>query len=257
MAADPSKKDSEPKKRNKTKKVYELGLEDKDRLAENLGGGLPRGCIGVIEAEYGGGKSSMSQRFAYGFCEEGYNVTYVSTELDMKAFLQQMKSLGYGGIRKHILFENLLFLPAYLDEKSNEDLLTRLMDTEKMWKSDIIIIDTFDAILRNDKKFENLIKEDEERQGALEIITFFRKIASQNKTLVLTIDPTTLNKEALSPFRGISDVHLEIGMEEIGNQTRRFINIKRFSGMGEQVGDSIGFDVRADMGIVIESREVA
>jgi flagellar protein FlaH len=37
---------------------------------------------------------------------------------------------------------------------------------------------------------------------------------------------------------------------------RRQINVRRFAGMGAQVGDTIGYSVRSDAGIVIESRSV-
>ncbi len=58
------------------------------------------------------------------------------------------------------------------DEQNRQDLLTDLMDEETIWSADVIIIDTFDAILRNDPKFEALVRENEERQAALEIISF-------------------------------------------------------------------------------------
>ncbi|RZN62663.1 ATPase domain-containing protein [Methanonatronarchaeum sp. AMET6-2] len=238
-------------------KIYSLGLEGRDRLKEKIGGGIPKGSIMAIEAEYGGGKSVLSQRFAYGFCEEGYRVTYLSSELRASSFIDQMDSLNYN-VEKHLLDENLLFLHAYMnrDEKGGGKPLSKIMDAEVMWKADVIIIDTFDAILRNDKKFDHLVRESEERQGALEIISFFRDLASAGKTIILTIDPTTLNEEVLSPFRAITDVHLQINMEEIGNDISRTIHVNRFSGMGQQVGDRIGFSVRPDIGVVIESRSV-
>jgi flagellar protein FlaH len=46
-------------------------------------------------------------------------------------------------------------------------------------------------------------------------------------------------------------------MVEVGNDVRRQISVMRFAGMGEQVGDSIGYSVRSGTGIVIESRSVA
>jgi len=46
-------------------------------------------------------------------------------------------------------------------------------------------------------------------------------------------------------------------MVEVGNDIRRQVQVKRFAGMGEQVGDTIGFSVRSGTGIVIESRTVA
>jgi flagellar protein FlaH len=245
--------------------LYSIGLKERDRLDKELGGGIPPGSIVLMEGDYGAGKSAISQRFAYGLCEEGHTVTNLSTELTVGSFLEQMHSLDYDVV-DHMLDENVLFLHADIgdnnnfsggDEGDRKELLRRLMEAELMWESDVVIIDTFDAILRNDPKFEALVRQNEERQAALEIISFFRDIISRGKVIVLTVDPTTLDEEALGPFRSIADVFLELEMVEVGNDVRRQISVLRFAGMGEQVGDSIGYSVRSGTGIVIESRSVA
>jgi len=246
--------------------LFSIGLKERDRLDKELGGGLPPGSIVLIEGDYGAGKSAISQRFSYGLCEEDHTVTLLSTELTVGSFLEQMHSLDYGMV-DHMLDEDILFLHADIGDSKNTfseeddsdrmDLLKRLMDAEVMWESDVIIIDTFDAILRNDPKFEALVRQNEERQAALEIISFFRDVISDGKVIVLTVDPTTLEEEALGPFRSIADVFLELEMVEVGNDVRRQISVLRFAGMGEQVGDTIGYSVRSGTGIVIESRSVA
>jgi len=246
--------------------LFSLGLDDHDRLNKELGGGIPPGSIILVEGDYGAGKSAMSQRFTYGLCEEGHDVTYLSTELTVGSFLDQMHSLSYDMV-DHMLDENVLFLHADIgdsntfsgndDEQERKELLRRLMEAEVMWEGDVIVIDTFDAILRNDPKFEALVRQNDERQAALEIISFFRDIISEGKCIMLTVDPSTLDEEAIGPFRAIADVFIELEMIEVGNDTRRQINVLRFAGMGEQVGDTIGFSVRSGTGIVIESRSVA
>ena len=243
---------------------YSLGLDDRDRLNKQLGGGIPTSSIVLLEGEYGAGKSVMSQRFAYGLCETGRSVTYLSTELTLRGFINQMHSLDYG-VEDHLLDERLLFLPANLEtqalsndgDRERKQLLRRLMDARQMWQADVVIVDTFDAILRNDPTFEMLIRQNEERQAALEIISFFRDVVSRGKDVVLTVDPTTLDDETIGPFRAIADVFLELEMVNVGSDVRRHIAVKRFAGMGEQVGDTIGYSVRSGAGVVIESRSVA
>jgi flagellar protein FlaH len=246
--------------------LLSLGLDDHDRLNKELGGGIPPGSIVLVEGDYGAGKSAMSQRFSYGLCEEGYTVTYLSTELTVGSFIDQMHSLSYDMV-EHLLDENILFLHADIgdsntfsgddDDQDRKELLKRLMEADVMWESDFVIIDTFDAILRNDPKFEALVRQNEERQAALEIISYFRDVISRGKSVMLTVDPTTLNEDAISPFRAIADVFIELEMVEVGNDVRRQISVLRFAGMGEQVGDTIGYSVRSGTGIVIESRSVA
>ena len=155
--------------------LYSLGLDDHDRLNKELGGGIPPGSIVLVEGDYGAGKSAMSQRFSYGLCEEGHDVTYLSTELTVGSFLDQMHSLSYDAV-DHLLNEDLLFLHADVSDgntfsgggkdEDRKQLLKRLMEAELMWEADVIIIDTFDAILRNDPKFEALVRQNDERQAA-------------------------------------------------------------------------------------------
>jgi len=241
-------------------------MGDHDRLNKELGGGIPRGSIVLMEGDYGAGKSAISQRMTYGLCEQDTTVSFLSTELTVSGFLDQMNSLSYDVV-EHLLYERLLFLHADLDsggvlsggsdEDSRMDLLSRLMEAETMWTADVIVMDTFDAILRNDPTFESLIRKNEERQAALEIISFFRDMISEGKIIVLTVDPSTVDEDAIGPFRAIADVFIELEMVEVGNDVRRQISVKRFAGMGEQVGDTIGYSVRSGTGIVIESRSVA
>jgi flagellar protein FlaH len=233
-------------------------------MKEELGGGIPRGSIVLMEGDYGAGKSVISQRLSYGFTDEGVTVTFISTELSVRGFLDQMHSLEYHMV-KPLLNEEILYIHAELDsggalsgqERDRKELLRRLMEAEEIWNGDVIIIDTFDAILRNDPQFEALVRQNEERQAALEIISFFREVTSRGKTIILTVDPTTVDEETMGPFRSIADVFIELEMVEVGNDVRRNIFVKRFAGMGEQVGDRIGFSVRSGIGIVIESRSVA
>ena len=245
--------------------LISLGMEDHDRLNKELGGGIPRGSIVLLEGDYGSGKSAISQRFSYGFTQENSSVTFLSTELTVTGFIDQMHSLSYD-IVKPLLREELLFLHADFDtagalrgeqETERKQLLKRLMEAETMWQPEVVIIDTFDAILRNDPTFESLVRQNDERQAALEIISFFRDMISDGKIIVLTVDPSTVDEEAIGPFRSIADVFIEIQMIEVGNDIRRQLQVKRFAGMGEQVGDTIGFSVRSGTGIVIESRSVA
>ena len=247
--------------------LYSLGLGERDRLNKELGGGIPQGSIVLVEGDYGAGKSALSQRFSYGLCDQDVSVTLLSTELTVRGFIDQMHSLDYG-VEEHMLDELLLFLHADVDtggntlrgnpeESDRKKLLKRLMEADVMWDADVIVIDTFDAILRNDPNFEALVRQNEERQAALEIISFFRDIVTQGKVIILTVDPSTVDEEAIGPFRSIADVFLELQMAEVGNDVRRSIQVRRFAGMGEQVGDSIGFSVRSGTGIVIESRSVA
>lgn len=255
-------------------RLYSLGLEDTDRFSENIGGGMPKGSIVLVEGSHSSGKSIIAERMAYGFCTEGYSVGFLSSEKNMGEFIDQMDSLGYGrdmfsekdGFEKYILNNKLIYTYSNMGTggltresprgNSRLGLLDQLINAQELWDNDIIIIDTFSSILRNDPSFEGLVKGDE-RQEALEIISFLRELISNGKTVILTVEQSNLDGEEIMPFRSISDVYLELKTSVVGNDTRREIKVHRYAGVGgEQVGQSIGFEVREGTGIVIQNRTV-
>ena len=125
--------------------ILSIGLEGHDQLNAELGGGFPPGSIVLMEGDYGAGKSALSQRFSYGFTQEDTTVTYLSTELTVSGFIDQMHSLSYD-VTSELLEEQLLFLSADFDsggalrgneDKERKELLKRLMDAEAMWEPDV------------------------------------------------------------------------------------------------------------------------
>lgn len=237
--------------------MYSIDMENIDRVKEKLGGGLPEGCIVLLEGNYGGGKSALTQRFAYGLCQAGHTVTYISTELRVNRFLDQMNALGYNKIESTLLQEKMLFLHADLGKfKGKRELLRKMSESKAIWKAEVIIIDTFDAILRNDASFEDMITKDEGRGAALSIISFFRDMIGRGKTIIITVDPANVSEEVINPFRSVADVYFYIEMMEVGSEIKRSINVNRHAGGGDKLGDKIGFSVRPGVGIVIESRSI-
>lgn len=234
--------------------LYSLEV-GKDTFNRKLGGGIPKSSIVWIEGEYGAGKSIFAQRFTWGFCRQGHSVSYLTPELDFDGFMNQMNSLNYD-ITKPLLDLNLLFLEVPIESGSNY--VDKLMDSKIVWKGDVTLIDSFDRLLRNDKEFDSLLraKGNEEKEISQRLITYLRKTITSGKTVILLADPTNLSKEALTPFRSVADVLFKLKMIDVGGSTRRTLDVKRFSGMGKQVGDSIGYSVRSGMGLTMESREV-
>jgi len=247
--------------------LYNLGLEERDRVNPSLGGGLPEGSIVLLEGQHGAGKSVITQRFCYGLCETGTTVTYVSAELTAGGLIKQMGSMEYDVV-DHLLREQMLFLHADVDTKDTingddaevtegRELLTQLMRAEVMWRSDVIIFDGFDSILLHDPHYEAISERDDADDIMQNLITFFRQIVGQGKTVVLTANPDSLPKNALRPLRDVSDVYLSLEMEAIGNEVRRKMVVKKFAGMGNQVDDNIGFAVQSGRGLTIVTRTVA
>jgi flagellar protein FlaH len=248
--------------------LYSLGLEDRDRVNPTFGGGLPAGSIVLIEGEHGAGKSVLTQRFCYGLAETGTHVTYVTTERTITGFIDQMLSLDYD-ITDHLLHEQMLFLHADVDtierldtdggsETAEErELLTRLMEANVMWRSNVVIFDGFDSILLHDPRYEAIRQHGDEDDVVQNLISFFRRIVADGKSVVLTVNPSSLSDSALRPLREVADVYLSLQMESVGQDVRQNIMVRKFAGMGNQVNDNIGFDVQSGRGFLIVNRTVA
>lgn len=242
---------------------YSIGLEDRDRLNHSLGGGFPRGSIVLLEGGYGDGKSILAQRMTKGFCEEGYYVSYLSTELTASGFLNQMHSLAYD-VDRFLLEERLHFLAADVDtqatlagEPPRRELLTKLMQPLPMWRADVVIVDTLDAILRNDVRFSAIAATGEAQRAIQNLVSYLRQITAGETTVVLTVDPQSLDERALRPLRELADVYFQLTAQQVGQSIRRSVVVRRFVGMANRVNDSIGFSVQPNRGIVVESRTVA
>ncbi|GAD51311.1 hypothetical protein MBEHAL_0071 [Halarchaeum acidiphilum MH1-52-1] len=252
--------------------LYELGLEDSDRVSNAFGGGLPSGSLVLVEGEHGAGKSVLGQRFCYGLCETGSTATYVSQEETSASFIEQMRSLDYDPV-DHLLHERLLFLHADVDtfdaiDESRRDrsaaedgprreLLTRMMNAGTMWRSDVVVLDGFDAILLSDPQFQRALEETREDDVIQNVLSFFRQLLADGKTVVVTVNPESLSERALRPLRDTSGVYLRLNTKQVAGDVRREIIVKKFANMVDQVDDSISFDVQVDRGITIVTRTVA
>lgn len=239
-------------------RVHSLGLTDRDRVDASFGGGLPAESTVLIEGSDGSGKSVISQRLAYGMACEGTSVAYLSSELSLPEFVEQMHSLSYDVVDL-LLDERLLFLEADVDTRNwtggrERDLLSRLAGAEVLWRGEVVIVDRLDSIVRNDPRFDG----SPDGEDVMEtLVGFFRRKARRGVTVVLTFDPDGIDGAVLRPLRSVADVYLELEVNAVGQELRRNVVVRRFTGMAAPVDDTIGFTVQQGRGITIESRTVA
>lgn len=228
--------------------MYKFEIE-RDGLHRNLGAGFPKGSVGLLEGKYGAGKSAILQRLAYGFLKNGVTVTYISTELTTKGFIEQMKSLDYP-ITPYLLNRDLLYVPVFPligEAVPRQKFLDKLMDTRELYEREVTIVDTFSS----------LVKADLRGQRAIQVLAFFKKLAGLNRTVLLSVDPVDIDEQTLAPLRTDSDIYLTISLGTIEGSTVRALNVNRFGGSLEPVGDSIGFRIEPKIGFIIDITTVA
>lgn len=210
---------------------------------------MPKGTLGLLEGKYGAGKSAILQRFAYGFLKNGVTVTYISTELTTKGFIEQMRSLDYP-VTPYLLNRDLLYIPVFPligEAIPRHEFLDKLMETKELYEREVTIIDTFSSLVKNDLR----------GQRGIQALSFFKKLAGLNKTILLSVDPVDLDEKTLAPLRADTDLYLSISMGSIEGSTVRALNVNRFGGSQEPVGDSIGFRIEPKIGFIIDITTVA
>lgn len=228
--------------------LYEFEL-DRDGLHRSLGEGFPKGMIALVIGEYGAGKSAIMQRLCYGFLRNGVTVTYVSTELTTKGFIDQMKSLEYPVVN-YLLSGNLLFIPVYpLIGKAvpRDEFLNKLMEAKQLYDRNILIIDTFSSLTKKDLKGSR----------SLQVLAFFKKLTALNKTILLTMDQDEIPEHILSPFQSDSEIYITIKKSVFEGATTRTMQVHRFGKTTEPVTDAIGFRIEPKIGFIIDITTVA
>jgi flagellar protein FlaH len=224
--------------------IFKIDLEG-DELHSKLGGGIPKNSVILIEAAPGIGKSILVQRFTYGALMNDVKVSYVSTELPVVGFMNQMESLKYH-IRDRFLNGQLKFASIFSgmrDIQYQENLINKIIKAKKIIDSDIIIIDSLSDVL---------VKKDLNLADSFKLVSELKKIASKNKTVILCVEPTTVSDKLLGILRNVAEVHIEMGEKEQYGFKIYFMLVKRFNGAQGDVEKELPFKVRAGIGLVVE-----
>ena len=223
---------------------YSIGIE-RDELNKQIGGGIPKNSLILIEGEDGSGKSVICQRIIFSLLSQKIKTTYISSELNTLDFLSQMNSINYD-VKDFILDNSLLFItmvPFFGKVEFDEGFLQKVIDSKKIFESEIIVFDTLSFLLVKAKATTN---------EYLKIINFFRNLIYLNKTVIFTIDPTRLDKKLLEMLRETADIYTHIEMSEIGSDTIRVFSIKRFKRPKDLYSEKIAFRVEPKEGLLID-----
>jgi flagellar protein FlaH len=226
--------------------VYGFQLKG-DELHKKLGNGIPKGSIMLIEGEEGSGRSVMCQRLLYGLLMDERSVSYISTEMTIRDFIDQMYSLNYK-IDKFMLSRKLQFFPVYplLGNVTNtrDNFLDKLITSPMLYQSDVLIVDSMSTLVKSNFNEKDIIK----------LLAFLKKLSQSNKSIILTVEK---GHTALEPLRLASDIYICLDIKQVAGSLARIISIKRFSRARGEVGDSVRYRIEAGVGMIIEITEVS
>ena len=164
---------------------YEFTLEQ-DSLANAMGARLPNRSLWMIQGEVGSGKSLVSQRIIFGLLENGSKVLVVTTELSTSGWIDQMESIGYP-ITDYIATGKLMVFSRFgviAEAKEGVDLFD-VLESDAIEKADVIVVDSASA----------LMPESLEQSEHLATLQKLRKVCSESRSLLLTVDPSEMDEK--------------------------------------------------------------
>jgi len=220
---------------------------DRDEFSNRIGGGIPKGSIFIIEGENGTGKSIVCQRILYGAISNNHSATYISTELSVVDFIKQMESLGYD-IKDYLLNQKLLFIPTlnlFNRIRERENLIFELTKerSRKILENELIILDSLSYPLINGL----------DKMDSIRLIEFLSKIKNLDKTIILTYNPSEINRFFVRNIRRIADIYFNLRFSSIGESSLlKMIEVKRFRYPMGIYNTLIPFRVEPNIGLIIE-----
>ena len=218
---------------------------DRDELSRNLGGGIPKNSLILLEGADGSGKSVIAQRLAYAFVKHKTTVTYISTELNTMTFVEQMDSLDYD-IKRELLSGDILFLPMFPIlgyTKLEPDFFSRLLASKEVFRSEVIIFDTLSFLL---------IHQSMDQREAFNIINLLKRFTSLGKTIVFCVDDSHLNETFLTLLRSVSDIYMTVAVKSFAGQAVRVVSTHRFKRPEKAFINNIPFKIEPGKGLTIE-----
>lgn len=226
---------------------------ERDQLAAKLGGALPRNAVCVIAGEGGAGKSLLSQRIAYGALRHGARTAYVSTELGLLGFLEQMHSLGYD-VEMDALERRLAFYSTMVDGEEpvpKTMRMLRLLTSDVREGRDLLVIDCLSTLLRDGQPLFV-------GRGSLLEMTLERlqTWARGGLAIVVTVDPLEIARDDVGALERIADVYLDVRKEMTGTEAVHLAHVRRFARPLSRVADVIGFRVEPSAGLILEIKGV-
>ena len=211
-------------------------------IDDKLGGGIPKGSLTLIDGESGAGKSVTAQHIVSGALRGGSRAVVYTTESTFKGLLSQMDSLNMS-VLDRVLLGRLLVFPAETtrsgwNPKSVFDLL--LKDIVERSAYDLIVVDSITSLMLH--------------TDITEAITFLencKQLCAEGKTIINVVHSYAFDRGSMLRIRSLCDAHLNLRIEDIGDQLINVLEIGKIRGAGKTADNLISFTVDPGRGIRI------
>ena len=218
-----------------------------DSLSDSLGRFLPKRSLYIVTGQIGSGKSLISQRLAYGLVSNDVSTTVATTELTTRGWLEQVNSLGYPleDAANSGVFTLLSRFGVISDEVEGNVGIEDLLASEALQTAEISIIDRASMILQHYEGTPD------------QLLSRLRTFCSEERSLMLLLDPDEISAEMLRTLSSSAEVVLEMKTSEIGGGLSRILAVTRFLRAAGPVQPRIGWRVEPTMGFIVDITAVS
>lgn len=209
-----------------------------------IGGGIPKGSLTLIEGKHAAGKSVLCEHLTYNALHAHSSVAFYTSETDSPSLINRMASLRLD-VLDHFLLDKLRIFPMELTEfyPNADDLLDTVLEhiISLPPEFDFVVIDTLTSFLP--------------RCTNNNMLNFFiecRQMCTRGKTIVLTLDSRASLSKITADLAGWCDIHLSLQMEAV--MVERVVKALQVVKTGHPAGkrdSKVHFEVQDGLGIHI------
>jgi flagellar protein FlaH len=211
-------------------------------IDKNLGGGIPKGSMTLIEGESDSGKSVLSQQLIWGSLYSGFNVILYTSENTVKSFVRQMNSLSLD-VTDFLLLGSLRVFQIESSRaqlKPSQVFEILLEDLRKRGGSPLVVVDSLTTFITHTSIDETM--------------TYFeicKSFCDRGLTIVNIVNSYAFSQSDLARVRSICDAHLSLRTEAVGDRLTKVLEVAKVRGAEFSTGNIISFDVEPMLGMKI------
>ncbi len=210
-------------------------------IDNKIGGGVPIGSLTLIDGHSHAGKSVLAQQMMWGSVQDGFRLSFFTTENTVKSLVRQMQSLSID-ILDFLLLCRLRVYPVEVGH-SQEIGLPTLLDAirgERARGSDIVFVDALTPFILG--------------PAPTDVIAFFqdcKRLCSEGMTIVAVIHSHAVSNELLVRITSICDAHLRLRTEEVGAKLIKVMEVAKVRGATRNTGNIVSFEIEPGLGMRI------
>jgi len=192
------------------------------------------GALVLVEGEKGKRARELMQQISLGILENGRSVTYVTTSQSVQDLVMEMFGRDER-IATYLPDHRLLCVPVYplIEGRGTRDgLLDKLMGSEQLQTSDVLIIDSLSDFLGD--RFEEAI--------CIRVLEFVQNLNGMGKAVFLVVND---GQKGILPLRLESELQLSLPSGEDGT-----LQMKRYQHAHQGAAEMLRFQVHPKAGLV-------